>query len=209
MMRVSACVIGGLLIAASVTASPVTYVFSGTLGRFSTLTLADGRVIDLSGAPFTAQGTTGEARQEVAGLFTATTVYDFGQLGSFAMDPNADGYLQEARDGALTQVGLIAFQLGNIDGRGFRVRVPSVPVSDLTQPVAFGTVAVAYSSGLDSRVMINATGERFFQSHDLIGPLTIDAVTVTATPEPASVLMLALGGAILLGGRRRSRGPHG
>src|SRR5690349_9462697 len=91
-VRLALLTVASLLIAATVSADQFLYTFTGTLARTSSLTLSDGTVIDLSGAAFTASGVASgdPADPRLPTLFAATSLYDFGALGSFMTDENAD-----------------------------------------------------------------------------------------------------------------------
>ena len=96
--------VAGLLSPRPATATPISYSFSGQVGAGGggALTIG-GRLIDLSGARFTATGLTINDVNLVQGLdaahlgvFAATATYDFGALGSFTTAPGTDFYFQAA-----------------------------------------------------------------------------------------------------------------
>ena len=211
-MRVCLCAIvltlGSVFPAA---ASPISYSFTGTLGMAWLDTGEE--IIDLSGSAFTVTGITGErfCFEDPYGCspsWTGTSTYDFGALGSFTTAPGMDRYTERFDSaGNLIAVGLINERLGSIDYEGFMAFISPVAGGDRSAPVAFGTVQPirTYASVGPMRNMRNAEGDRLSLIDGVaISPyhMQLTSVTTQPAPEPATLLLLTVGGAALL--RRRT-----
>ncbi len=208
-------------VAAPATAAPIQYPFVGTLGRTSSLTHSDGTLIDLSGAAFTATGTaTGDlalAEGWTHSVFLATTTYDFGVLGAFTTNLDDDRYVQFAETDGTATLGLQPhIRLGALnDGKGLMAYgVPTEPIVDRAAlTTTDGAVALSYRGtvGSQTRQISNILGDVFRLAYDPMGPLTLTSVNVQyftpldvqAVPEPATLVLLAVSGCLLL--RRRHK----
>jgi hypothetical protein len=194
---VSACLIVGMAFAGGAQGAFV-YSFSGTAGTNSTLDLGGGPV-DVGGAEFTASGRVENDTDLIpsdpeAGLFAATTTYDFGLLGTFVTDPGTDYYVQQS-DGVTSFLGLVDVTLTG----GF-TPIGSFSITDPNLPAVLGTVTFSINP-LRSfpRIQQNAAGYEL----DLRPTVNIGAAT-TAIPLPTSLALLGLG---LLGLRLSRRSP--
>ena len=215
-----------VLVAAPATAAPIQYSFVGTLGRTSSLTRGDGTVVDLSGSAFTASGTaTGDlavAEGWTHSVFLATTTYDFGVLGAFTTNLDDDRYVQFAAADGTATLGLQPhIRLGALnDGKGLMAYgVATEPIVDhAVLTTTDGAVALSYRGtvGSQTRQISNSLGDVFRLAYDPMGPLTLTSVNVKyfapldvqADPEPASQVLLAVSGCLLLR-RRHGRGSCG
>jgi hypothetical protein len=213
-LRLIAVTLGFLLVSAPLYASGISYAFTGTLSSGSTLTLADQTVIDLSLAAFTATGVTGDVLGDPNAWY-ATTTYDFGSLGTFTTDANGDEYVQflTAVDPSHVTgtIGLASWH-GLPFTAGFEMQigtlavdtVAATPTGFVTSQVPLGDFTPISSDSTDTRQLTNADGQTFTigGSENFIHhvPLTITAAHIIEAPEPATLMLLALGSAIL---RRR------
>lgn len=196
------------LIAARVDATPIAYSFTGTLSgntrvtHYSTLTNADGTVVDLSYAAFTATGIA-EQRLFVTegffGFYAATTTYDFGALGSFTTNPNEDIYVT-----GTTRVGLERWAAGSPSFGGFEVTI--APATAFVGPFAIGDFTPLRTLMEDQRTLRNAAGQVLVLGADggsiFQTSIVITAASAHEVPEPAPGLLVLLG-ALIIGGLKR------
>ena len=230
LMIVSCC-----LIAVPAVADPIQYqyMFAGTLGRTSSLTRADGSLIDLSGVEFIASGVTGDlAPQWPPGALLATTTYAFGDFGSFTTDESGDRFVfTAAPDGSTAYTGLIhQVPIGALDdGRGFRVTVALAPQTDPNQLLVTDGVVAAFmppgTVGTQSRTIRNSSGDVFRLAYDPIIPLQVTSASIQrlatsasiqsvpepitqSVPEPNTLILLAAAGGWIFRLHHRNKSRH-
>jgi hypothetical protein len=192
-------------------AESIRYTFGGVLSDGSYLQQSDDTFVDLSRAAFTATGIVeGNLLQsDFAGIFAATTVYDFGALGSFQTELGADRYVQFGESNAIETVGLVSWETGYSEIIGFHVRISPTAVEAVGQLQVLGDLTpVSTVVGYD-RFQRNSAGQLFSQrvgqwfglntggSFDQVQILSarVDSVQV---PEPSTLVLLAVGALMLL-----------
>jgi hypothetical protein len=207
-LRLIAVTLGSLLVSAPVYATGISYTFTGTMSRGSTLTLGDGTAVDLSFAAFTATGMTGDLSQpDYSFAWYATTTYDFGALGSFTTNVNGDQYLQWLSP-TLAQIGLASWRVGYPEEIGFMVVLDTITsAADLQptgSPVVLGNVTITQSSLGYTRTLMNAAGETLLMQRQEIRPglFSVDSASIVATPEPDTLALIALGVGFVMWHRR-------
>ncbi len=167
----------------------INYELTGTIG-VGTINLGDGPV-SLDGQPLTATGMIVSAEDlsplDIIGLFRATTVYDFGAIGSFITDPGADFFLQFENLGA-TQLGLV--DLGFTGGL-ISANVPPLNLfADPNVPEAVGLVSLNFSDVTSVRTQTNL--DRDVLTIDSASVPTV-LTTAKTVPEPDTLMLLAIG----------------
>ena len=199
MRRCIECLVLGVLLVLAASAGNailIDYEFNGTVGT-GTLDLVGSPQQHLAGQPFTASGTiTSETDVNpfvFIGQFTATTLYDFGSLGSFTTDAGADFFFQNESSFTATT----GFGLADAGLNGFEGRENSTPLTDPNAPEALGLI-VFESSAHSTRTQTNAAGDSFAFT-------SINVTDVNISPEPTTAALLSLGLAGLALRQQRSR----
>lgn len=210
-----------LLMAAPTQASPIEFSFTGTLTRFSTITKANGDVIDMSFAPFTVTGfTTGIDPGWVganrawtdfnAHPFSAVATWDFGINGKAIADMD---YVEYSVAGS-NLLGSVALDYGwnpnrvmSFDAlRGLQVRFDPVAIDwSLTDPTPLGQLHQFTAQQFFSTFSLTMTDGGTFTSRfsGLEGTqMSITSVEVKEVPEPATLLLVSLGMGLLFRRRR-------
>ncbi len=217
-MRFIVAFVSCLVIATPAMADPFTFTFTGTMGKVAQLTHADGTIVDLGLSPVTITGfitgvdplwtafsPTGSLIdiKRLATSFVATTTYDFGTLGSFTTqnDHYVERYQFAANgfDRELTRIGLYAWSPGDLDQAGFTIGlapVAAAPFSDSPVPFDVGDVTPLNTISNLHTLFNPTSGERLFFALAVNGQQMQITSTVAGTPEPASGLLLLLGGTI-------------
>lgn len=181
----------------------LSYTFSGVAGAGSLIdTGLAGDPSDVSGVAFTITGqTTSDVDVESNpgfGVFTATSTYDFGVLGSFTTDIGAEGFLQNCVAASSVQcIGLTSVPLDLASFVGV-IFLPGIPGSPNIAGSVLGTLPVVGTLGT-ARSLSNTAG------HSLTLTVTdssISAASVAAVPEPTTLILASIA---LLGACRQRR----
>jgi hypothetical protein len=224
-MRLVCAVVSSLLFATPAFADPFSFTFSGVTGTVAQLTRADGTVLDVGLTRFTVTGVvtgidpfwealSNESYKDSVSPFLATTTYDFGGARTFTMqgDHYVESYLPLA-DGLgrdLVRIGVWSWFPGaEIDQNGFSIGldpIVALPASDAPAPLDIGAV-VPLNTIANFRNLQNAAGDRLsFGLNGLEGQQMLRITAATAsTPEPASGLLLLIGGAAVAVFKRTTR----
>jgi hypothetical protein len=195
------------IVPVSAMAEPIHYSFTGIMSAASSLTQGDGAVVDLSSAHFTATGIIGDVADGALSVFTATTTYDFGALGSFTTNQGADRYAQLSSNGgaSVDTIGLVSWRPGFIDVIGFLISIGSTPVADIGSPAALGIVAPLRTRTGTQRFLTNSSGQTLhIRVNGQSQNVAISSAAVTRVAEPSALLLLGLGALGAAALKRRS-----
>jgi hypothetical protein len=222
-MRVGLLLLASLLVAAvPAQADPIAFTFTGTLNQFSSLTRADGTLVDLSFAPFTVTGvTTGlsalwrpdQSWSTRVAAFSATSVWDFGIYGTALSIKDYVEYFDPTNHQlfsiALDDWSPARLMFLGADLRGLQVYFDprSVPVTNPTAPTPLGQLA-QYTGGPTAETFALPTTDngtivdKFTGYQGAQGSVT--SVRIDPVSEPATLLLVGLGaaGAVLRSRRR-------
>ena len=172
------------------------YEFTGIAGVGSALNLG-GPNINVSGAVFTISGSTTSdtdlSGSPAVGLYAATSVFDFGVLGSFTADAvSTDFYLQNC--GA---PGIAVNCAGLLDGLAgsFLVVFPPVAGNANAGGIPLGTNIVPASVVANNPfVLTNSSGDILNLSIETIRQFSVTADTGSVdVSAPGSLMLMALG----------------
>jgi hypothetical protein len=195
------------IVPASAMAEPIHYSFTGIMSATSSLTRSDGTIVDLSSARFTATGIIGDLADGALSIFTATTTYDFGALGSFTTNEGADRYAQLSSDGgaSIDTIGLISWRPGFIDLIGFLISIRSTPVADIGRPAALGPLSPLRTRTGTQRFLTNSSGQTLhIRVNGQSQNVAISSAAVTRVAEPSALPLLGLGALGAAALKRRS-----